>query len=82
MNLQREIKDFILQNFLFTNDDAALSNSDSLMQKGIVDSTGILELIMHVEERYGIKVLDSEMLPANLDSVDSISAFVARKRGT
>ncbi len=81
MNLQQEIKQYILQNFLFTTDEAALANSDSLLQKGVVDSTGILELITHLEERYAIKVLDEEMLPANLDSVDTIAAFVARKRG-
>jgi acyl carrier protein len=81
MNLHQEIKTFILQNFLFSTDESALGNSDSLMQKGVVDSTGILELVMHLEERYAIKVKDEEMLPANLDSIDSIAAFIARKRG-
>jgi acyl carrier protein len=81
MSLQQDIKSFILQNFLFTTDAAALTDTDSLLQKGIVDSTGILELIMHLEETYGIKVLDEEMLPANLDTVEAIAAFVARKRG-
>ena len=80
MTLQTEIKQFILQNFLFTSDEAAVANSESLMEKGVVDSTGILELIMHLEERYGIKVQDEEMLPANLDSIDRIAAFVERKR--
>jgi acyl carrier protein len=80
MSLQQEIKHFILQNFLFTDDEAALSNSESLMDKGVVDSTGVLELIMYLEERYTIKVKDEEMLPSNLDSVDTIAAFVERKR--
>ena len=82
MSLQSEIKQFILQNFLFTSDESALGNSDSLMQKGVVDSTGILELIMHLEESYAIKVQDEEMLPSNLDSVDAIAAFVTSKRGS
>jgi acyl carrier protein len=82
MSLQAEIKQFILQNFLFTGDESVLANSESLMEKGVVDSTGILELIMHLEERYAIKVQDEEMLPANLDSIDKIAAFVERKRAT
>jgi acyl carrier protein len=80
MTLQAEIKQFILENFLFSNDESAVANSESLMDKGVVDSTGILELIMHLEERYGIKVQDEEMLPANLDSIERIAAFVERKR--
>jgi acyl carrier protein len=80
MQIQQDIKDFILENFLFTSDAKVLANSDSLLQKGIIDSTGILELVMHLEATYGIKVLDDELLPGNLDSVDSISSYVARKQ--
>lgn len=79
MNYKKEIKDFILQNFMFTSDESLLGDTDSLMQKGIVDSTGVLELVTHIEEQYGFKVQDSEMLPANLDSVAAIAAFVGRK---
>ena len=79
MSLRSEIKHFVLGNYLFTNDESAIADDDSLLQKGIVDSTGILELIMHIEEKYGIKVLDDEMVPANLDSVTAVSAFVERK---
>jgi len=79
MSLRSEIKQFVLGNYLFTNDESAIADDDSLLQKGIVDSTGILELIMHIEEKYGIKVLDDEMVPANLDSVTAVSAFVERK---
>ena len=81
MNLQSEIKNFILQNFLFSADPGALSDVDSLLQKGIVDSTGILELVLHLEQTYQITVLDDEMLPSNLDSVNAIASFVTRKRG-
>lgn len=80
MTLQQEIKAFILQNFLFTDDASMLSDTESLMQKGVIDSTGILELIMHLEEHYSIKVEDQEMLPDNLDSIATIAAFVERKR--
>ena len=79
MNLNKNIKSFVLQNFLFTSDEAVLGDAESLLQRGIVDSTGILELVMHLEETYGIKVLDDEMLPANLDSINALASFVARK---
>lgn len=80
MSIQQNIHSFILDNFLFTKDASLLNHTDSLLQKGIVDSTGILELVMHLEATYDIKVLDDEMLPANLDSINSIASFVSRKR--
>lgn len=80
MSQSLEIKQFILKNYLFTEDLNSLGDDDSLMKKGIVDSTGILELIMHLEKTYGIKVSDDEMLPDNLDSVASIVSFIGRKR--
>jgi len=79
MSSKSEIKQFILGNYLFTNDESALADDDSLLQKGIVDSTGMLELIMHLEEKYGIKVAEDEMVPGNLDSVVKITAFLERK---
>ncbi len=81
MDLNKEIKNFILQNYLFSSDESLVKDNESLMQKGIIDSTGILELIMHLEERYSIEVLDNEMVPANLDSVENVVAFVRRKQG-
>jgi len=80
MSVREEIKKFIVQNFLFTTDQASLDDADSLLEKGIVDSTGILELVTHIEEQYGFRVLDQEMLPANLDSVNAIVGFIERKR--
>lgn len=80
MSLNNEIKLFILQNYLFTDDQSVLADSDSLMQKGIIDSTGILELVNHLEDTYGFKVADEEMVPENLDTIASIVAFVERKR--
>ncbi len=82
MNVKKEIRDYILKNYLFTSDAASLADDVSLMQTGVVDSTGILELILFLEESCGIKVQDEEMIPENLDSVSNIVAFVARKRGS
>lgn len=78
--VSQQIKDFILKSFLFTDDASALGNDQSLMSTGVLDSTGILELITYVEETFGIKVADEEMLPENFDSVDAVSAFVSRKK--
>lgn len=78
--LPAEIKQFVLKNFLFTDDESALADDYSLIASGTLDSTGILELINFVEETYKVKVSDDEMLPSNFDSVGAIAAFVARKQ--
>jgi acyl carrier protein len=78
--LRNQIRSFILENYLFTNDVAALDFDDSLLGKGIVDSTGMLEIIFFIEEKLGVKVKDEEMIPDNLDSVNKIAQFVERRR--
>ena len=72
------IRKYLLENHLFSSDDSQLRNDDSLLEKGIIDSTGILEVIMFLETRFDIKVKDSEMLPENFDSVQNIVRFVKR----
>ena len=79
MEHRQQVKRYVLENYLFTDDDKALSDQDSLIRKGIVDSTGMLELVTFLQERFGIRVADEEMIPANLETIDAISAFVARK---
>lgn len=71
---------FILDNFLFTDDMSAVAVDDSLLEHGIVDSTGMLEIVMFIEEQFGLQVLDEEMIPENLDSVNNIAGFVEWKR--
>ena len=78
--MQQQIRHFILSSFLFTDDESKLKNDDSLLERGIMDSTGVLELVAFLESQFGIKVADDELLPENLDSVDRVSAFVARKQ--
>ncbi|MCC5858727.1 MAG: acyl carrier protein [Ectothiorhodospiraceae bacterium] len=80
MELEQKIKGYILENYLFTDDPSALASDDSLLDRGIVDSTGILEVIMFLEEEFGVSVEDEEMVPENLDSVRNLVAFVQRKR--
>jgi acyl carrier protein len=64
---------------MFGQGGEQLSNQDSLLQKGILDSMGVLELVAFIEKRFGVKVEDDEMLPANLDSVNKVADFVSRK---
>ena len=79
-SLRDRIQKFILENYLFTSDKSALGLDDSLLGRGIVDSTGMLEIIMFIEEQLGVTVKDEEMVPENLDSVSRIAAFVESKR--
>jgi acyl carrier protein len=74
-----EIRRFIGENFLFREDVEALSDDASLLEAGVIDSTGVLELIGFLETCFGIEVADEEMLPQNLDSIRAITAYVQRK---
>lgn len=78
--MNSQIKKFIANNFLFSDDTTAIDDEQSLMQTGVLDSTGVLELIQFVEETFGIKVPDEDMLPANFDSVRAIASYVQRKQ--
>src|SRR5262245_60046552 len=71
------VRVFICENFLV--EDRDFGDDDSLLKKELMDSTGILEVISFVEQRFGIKVNDEEIVPSNLDSVNRICAFVSRK---
>jgi acyl carrier protein len=77
--IARDLRTFVVDNFLFGQGDADLSDDDSFLERGIIDSTGVLELVGFLEETYGIKVEDDELVPANLDSIRNATAFVARK---
>jgi acyl carrier protein len=77
-NYEADIRQYLTDQFLF-GDSRPLERDVSLLDQGIVDSTGILELIHFLEERYGIKVQDDELLPENLDTIGNICAFLERK---
>jgi len=79
MNYTNEIREFVINNFLF-GDEASLQDDKSFLDSGIIDSTGMLELIMFLEQTYGIKIEPEEMLPENLDSVNKVAAFLAKKQ--
>ena len=77
-NLKREIRDFVLENYCFTR-HRNLGNEDSFMESGIIDSTGILQLVSFVEEKYSIELDSNELIPENLDSISRLTQFVSRK---
>ena len=77
--MQNEIRQFVIDNFLFGQADRPLGNSDSFLESGIIDSTGVLELIAFIESTYQVSIADDELVPANLDSIDRVSAFIERK---
>ncbi len=72
------IIDFIVENFMF-GDDEGLSDDISFLDEGIIDSTGILELITFLEEKFSITIEDEEMIPENLDSVNNLLSFLKKK---
>jgi len=78
MNIETEIRKFIVENFILEGDDH-LGDEDSLLEKGIIDSTGVLELVAFIEETYQFKIQDEELVPENLDSIKNISQFIQNK---
>jgi len=74
------VRTFVVENFLFGEGDA-LKGDTSFEEKGIIDSTGILELVMFLEETYGIKVEDSEVVLENFDSLEKITLYLKKKVG-
>ena len=81
MSIENQIKAYIVENFLFSDNGYELAEDASFLEEGIVDSTGVLELVMFVEETYDIAVEDEEIVPENFDSVGQLAAYISRKMG-
>jgi acyl carrier protein len=80
--LETELRKFVVANFLFgQDDDVVLLDDTSFVEAGILDSTGALELVQHLEERYGLRVEDDEFAPDYLDSISRLASFIRRKQG-
>ncbi|MFM9884906.1 MAG: acyl carrier protein [Burkholderiales bacterium] len=78
--IKADLRRYIEENFIMGARSAALEDGDSFLEHHILDSTGFLELIAHLEETYRIRVSDNEMLPENLDSLDNVARFLGAKR--
>jgi len=80
--IEQNIREFIVNNFLFGVDDGSLKREDSFLQNGVIDSTGVLELVGYLEQSFKIDVSDHELVAANLDSIQRVAAYVSRKLGS
>jgi len=77
--LRDKLRAYVIENYLF-GQDGNLSDADSFLELGIIDSTGVLELVSHLEEEYGIAIESEEIAPENLDSIERLTRFVMRKQ--
>jgi len=73
------LRNFILENYLFSDDQSLLNNDDSFLESKIMDSMGVLEMVSFLEEQFEVTTEDQEMIPDNLDSIDKLVAFVEKK---
>ncbi len=81
MVMEEKLRTFIQNNFLLGDKNRAIKKDESFLQNGIIDSTGVLELVNFIEETYKIKVEDEELVPENLDSIQNLIAYIQKKQG-
>jgi len=79
VDIRNEVKTFIVDNFMIGRDPSELSDSASLLELGVIDSTGVLELVGFLEEKFGFQVDDTELVPDNLDSIDNLEKYIRTK---
>ena len=80
MSAAEQVRQYILENFLFSTDTSLLGLDESFLERGLIDSTGMLEVLLFLAASSGVEVGDNEMVPENLDSVNRIAAFLERKK--
>jgi acyl carrier protein len=80
-NIRSELKQYIYDNILMGSDEDELEDDTSLLKRGVIDSTGVLELIAFLEQRYQIKVDNKDIIPENFDSLLNIENYLAKKSG-
>lgn len=77
--VENDIRQFLSDNFPLSAEGFSLGAGDSLIEAGVIDSTGVLELIEFIESRYEITIPDVDVLPENLDSVEAITRYVVAR---
>lgn len=80
MTIETQIKEYIAKNLLFSGDGFSYPDDASFLEEGIVDSQGVMELVLFVEETFNVSVDDSEIVPDNFDSVSQLSSYIHRKQ--
>jgi len=78
--IENIIRHFLVENFVLSDQLEQLGFDESFLENGIVDSTGILELVFFVEDRFGIQIDTSEVLPENFDSINCLASYIRRKQ--
>jgi len=81
MELESQLQQYLAENILFSENGFEYSNDTSLVHDGLIDSTGVLELMLYVESTFGIKVDPLEVTPENFDSVNKLASYIRRKKG-
>jgi acyl carrier protein len=76
--IERELRDFVAEHFLF-GQNIQLGETDSFLERGLIDSTGVLELVSFVEQTYGFQIQDDELVPENFDSLAALTGYAKRK---
>lgn len=76
---EQKLRKFVVDNFLMGKNADDMRSDESFIEKGIIDSTGIIELVCFVEQEFAVKVEDEELIPENLDSINKLLAFLDRK---
>jgi acyl carrier protein len=76
---KEQIRQYVAQNLIFSNNGFELSDDASFLEEGVVDSTGVLELVMFVEDTFGVAVADEEIVPDNFDSVNNLALYIQNK---
>ena len=79
-DIKTQVRQYVLDNFLMGGDPGRITDDVSFIEKGIIDSTGVLELVSYIQETFNIRVEDAEMIPENLDSLEKIEKYVRSKR--
>ena len=79
--LRQQLRSFIVEHFLF-GEDTGMTDDSSMLDEGVLDSTGVMELVSHLESTYGFDVAGTEVIPENLDSIDNLVKFVERKQSS
>ena len=80
LDVLETIKTYVVENFLF-GDDRRIGPATDFLENGILDSTGVLELVGFLEEKYGIRVEDEELVPGNMNSLEKITLYILKKTG-
>lgn len=78
-NIKEKLREFIVNNYLLGSDNIRIGDNDSFLEKGIIDSIGVIELTNHIQDIYGIRIAVSEIIPDNFDTLNNLERYITRK---